>query len=127
MYNTDNKIKNFFDLNAWKEAHKLVLMIYQLIRRFPNDERYGLSDQMRRAVVSITSNIAEGFSRRSSKEKIQFYSMSLGSLTEIQNQLFVAKDVNYLIEKDFPIYFEQTIVVQRLINGLTRSLNLHAT
>ncbi|MEW6408249.1 MAG: four helix bundle protein [Patescibacteria group bacterium] len=75
------KIKSFTDLNAWKEGHKLVLMVYDVTKSFPKEEQFGLSIQLRRAVISFTSNIAEGFSRNSYKEKLQFYSMALGFLT----------------------------------------------
>lgn len=91
------KIAAFTDLDAWKEGHQLVILIYMLTKQFPRDEQFGLTSQIRRAVVSITSNIAEGFSRNSYREKLQFYSMALGSLTEVQNQLLIAKDVGYLI------------------------------
>src|SRR3990167_241538 len=81
------KIQVFTDLNVWREAHKLVLEIYKLTQKFPEGEKFGLTIQLRRAAISITSNIAEGFSRKTDKEKIQFYRMSLGSLMEVQNQL----------------------------------------
>ena len=71
------------DLDAWREAHGLVLMIYKITKNFPKDEIYGLTNQLRRASVSITSNVAEGFSRQSYKEKIQFYYMTCGSVTEV--------------------------------------------
>jgi len=101
MNNDENKIRKFTDLHAWQEGHKLVLMVYKNTENFPNKERYGITDQMRRAVVSLTSNIAEGFSRRSSKEKNRFYCMAQASLVELQNQLIISKDVNYLTESDF--------------------------
>ena len=84
------KIKSFTDLIAWKEGHSLVLAIFKEIRKFPR-EGYSLRDQMGRCSISITSNMAEGFSRKSRKEKVQFYYMSLGSTTELQNQLFNCK------------------------------------
>jgi four helix bundle protein len=115
------KINYFTDLDAWKEGHKLVLQIYKTTKRFPTDERYALADQMKRAAVSITSNIAEGFSRQSYKEKIQFYSTSLDSVTETQNQLFVARDVNYTPNEEFSVLFEQSIKVRKIINGLIKS------
>lgn len=79
------KIRNFTDLNAWKESHKLVLEIYKVTKNFPREEIFGLFSQIKRSAVSITSNIAEGFGRFSKKEQIQFYYISIGSLTEIQN------------------------------------------
>lgn len=115
------KIKSFTDLNAWKEAHKLVLEVYKITKNFPKEEVYSLIDQMRRCAVSISSNIAEGFSRQSKKEKMQFYSIAKGSLTELQNQLLVAKDVGYLSKEDFTLIAQQTVVVHKLINGLMKS------
>ena len=115
------KILNFTDLNAWKEGHKLVLMIYKVTVNFPKEEIFGLVGQMRRCVISITSNIAEGFSRQSYKEKVQFYSVSLGSVTELQNQLLIAKDVGYISDKKYQELFEQTIKVHKILNGLIRS------
>ncbi|MDO9399071.1 MAG: four helix bundle protein [bacterium] len=114
------KIKSFTDLNAWKEGHKLVIEIYQITKDFPKEELFGLTNQIKRAVVSITSNIAEGFSRQSFKEKAQFYSISRGSVTEIQNQLLIAKDIKYLTVDKFNKVAEQTVVVHKLINGLIK-------
>ena len=70
------KIRNFTDLNAWKESHKLVLEIYRITKNFPREEIFGLTSQMRRAAVSVTSNIAEGFGRYSGKEQVQFFYIS---------------------------------------------------
>lgn len=117
-----NKIQSFTDLNAWKEGHKLVLYIYKISDTFPPKEQFGLINQIRRASVSITSNIAEGFSRQSAKEKIQFYYISQGSLTEVQNQLIIAKDVEYLDKEIYLKILQQTVVVNKLINGLIKSL-----
>lgn len=118
----DNKIKSFTDLNAWKEGHKLAISVYKITQDFPHQERFGLTDQIRRCSVSITSNIAEGFSRFGVKEKKQFYYMALGSLTELQNQLLLAGDVDYLPKQDFTKLAEQTIIVSKLINGLIKYL-----
>lgn len=105
------------DLRVWQEAHKLVLLVYKLTKNFPREEIFSLVSQIRRAAVSITSNIAEGFSRQSYKEKLQFYYMSLGSLTELQNQLLLAKDLNYLKQKEFDEFTEQATGVHRLLNS----------
>lgn len=114
------KIKSFTDLNAWKQAHLLVLEIYKLTKKFPKEEQFGLVNQLRRAVVSITSNISEGFSRGSYKEKSQFYSMALGSLTEVQNQLIIARDLGYITKAEFISLADQTIMVSKLLNGLIK-------
>lgn len=116
------KIKNFTDLNTWKEAHKLVLLIYKITKDFPKTETFALADQILRAVVSITSNIAEGFGRQGIKEKIQFYYMAQASLAEVQNQLIIAKDVNYISNIEFGKIWEQSVLVYKLISGLIRSL-----
>jgi len=118
-----DKIRSFTDLNAWKEGHKLVLMIYKISEIFPSKEVFGLTNQMRRASVSITSNIAEGFGRNTVKDKCQFYFMAYGSLTELQNQLIIARDIKYLNKENFKKVADQTIIVAKLINGLKRIKN----
>ena len=123
--NNGNKIKSFTDLNAWKEGHKLVLMIYEITGKFPKEEMFGLTTQLRRAAVSVTSNIAEGFSRQSYKEKAHFYSTSLGSTTEVQNQILIAKDIKYIDNSEFQKIAQQTIVVHKLVNGLIKCSKSH--
>lgn len=118
------KIIRFTDLIAWQEGHKLVLMIYELTKSFPDDEKYGLINQMRRAIVSVTSCIAEGFSRQSSKEKVQFFKMAQGSLIEIQNQLLIARDVKYLTQEDFLKAADQSVIVHKLLNGLIKATRI---
>lgn len=115
-----SKIESFTDLDSWKEAHKLVLMIYKMTKDFPKEEMFGLISQIRRAAVSIVSNIAEGFSRRSYPEKGQFYAIALGSLTEVQSQILVARDLDYLDKERFNQIAGQTVVVSRLLNGLIK-------
>lgn len=114
------KIQSFTDLEVWREAHKLVLMIYKSTKTFPKEETFGLTSQMRRAVVSITSNIAEGFSRYSYKEKVQFYAMAHGSLTELQSQLLIVRDIKYLDEKNFSQLYDQSIIVHKLLNAFIK-------
>ncbi|EKD63303.1 MAG: S23 ribosomal protein [uncultured bacterium] len=119
MPNTE-KIKIFTDLDAWKEGHRLVLAVYEMTKAFPKTELFGLVSQMRRCVVSITSNIAEGFSRKSYREKAQFYAISNGSLTELQNQLIIAKDIKYITQQKFETASEQAIKVKMILGGLIR-------
>lgn len=121
MNNESRKVlTSFTQLDAWKEGHKLVLMVYSITKTFPREDLFGLINQMRRCVVSITSNIAEGFSRQSYKEKLQFYSMALGSVTELQNQLLIARDVGLITKGNFGEIAEQSIVVHTIINGLIK-------
>ena len=121
MNHESGKIKSFTDLDAWREGHKLVLSIYNLTKDFPKEEAFGLVSQMRRCAVSITSNLAEGFSRQSYKEKTQFYSIAQGSVTELQNQLLISRDVGYIAKDAFRQLATQAITVHKIINGLLKS------
>lgn len=115
------KIQNFTDLFAWRESHVVILSIYKVTKMFPSDERFGLIAQIRRASVSITSNIAEGFGRRTSKDKIHFYDMAIGSLNEVRNQLFIARDLSYLTQETWKELEQKIITAHKLINGLIKS------
>src|SRR3989338_6768523 len=114
------KIKDFTDLDTWKIAHDLVLSIYKTSKKFPDSEKFGLVSQIQRASVSITSNIAEGFGRQSYREKVQFYYLAHGSLTEVKNQLLLSKDLGY-ISKDFERVMEKLVTSQRLLQGLIKT------
>lgn len=115
-------ISKFTDLVVWQEAHKLVLKTYKLTSEFLKSEVFGLTSQMNRAAISITSNIAEGFSRGTTKEKIRFYRMSHGSLLELENQYIAAHDIGYVDDKRFESVTEAIILVAKLINGTIKSL-----
>lgn len=114
----NSPIRDFTDLNVWKEGHKLVLMIYKITKDFPRTETYSLVDQMRRAVASITANIAEGFGRQGYKEKVQFYYFAQGSLIELKNFIIIAKDVNYLKQVEFEALMNQANLTHKLLQGL---------
>ncbi|MBI3304711.1 four helix bundle protein [Candidatus Parcubacteria bacterium] len=116
------KIQSFTDLRAWQKGHRLVLDVYRITRAFPREEQFGLTSQLRRAAVSFTSNIAEGFSRVSRREKVQFYTVALGSLTEIQNQLLIARDIGYLSKDQFGSIASQTVEAHKITRGLVRSI-----
>lgn len=120
MENANTKIKSFTDLYTWQEGHKLVIMVYKATKDFPKEEMFGIVSQMRRCVISITSNIAEGFSRNTIKDKIQFYCVAHGSLTELQNQLLAARDIGYLGKEEFNKIANQTVIVHKLITGLKK-------
>ena len=121
---SETSIKQFTDLNAWKEGHGFVLLVYRETKLFPKEEIFGITNQMRRSAVSITSNIAEGFSRNTYKDKIQFYSISLGSVTELQNQLMIAKDVGYISQESYDELIDKSICVHKLLNGLIKRSNI---
>ncbi len=118
----NGKIESFTDLIAWKKAHALAVKIYKITEAFPQKEIYSLTNQMRRSATSISSNIAEGFSRQSKKEKLQFYYTAKGSLTELQNQLLIARDVGYLEKGLFNNIANQTVEVSKLLNGLIKAI-----
>lgn len=117
------RIQSFTDLIAWRKAHLLVLETYKVVDKFPKNELYGLTSQIKRSAISIVSNIAEGFSRKSLKEKIQFYYIALGSLTEYQSQLLLARDLLFIDKEDFTKLSFKTIEISKLINSLIKNLN----
>ena len=121
VYSMTEKITSFTDLKVWQQAHRLVLAIYKITKVFPRDEQFGLTNQMRRAVVSISSNIAEGFSKRTAIDKNKFYNIAQGSLTELQNQLLISKDVGYLDVRTFQELASQTIIVNKMLYGILKS------
>jgi len=112
--------KTFRDLLVWQEAYKLTIDVYRLTKLFPIDEQFGLTSQIKRAIVSVTSNIAEGFGRVGIKEKDQFYSIAGGSLSEVESQLLIAVGVGYIKESDFTSIEPQIILVQKLLHGLRK-------
>lgn len=112
------KITDFTDLEAWKRSHKVVLIIYSITNNFPKSELFGLTSQLRRAGVSITSNIAEGFGRNTYKERAHFYISARGSMSEIRSQLILAKDLNYLSLKDYENIVDELDNAHRLLQGL---------
>jgi four helix bundle protein len=115
------KINSFRDLFAWQEGHKLALTIYSATKHFPREEVFGLTSQIRRASISVTSNIAEGFARNSKKEKAQFYYTALGSLAELKSQLLISKDVGYISNEQFDALESLASHVGKILNGLIRS------
>ena len=90
------KTKSFKDLIVWQKSYQLVLQIYRITKRFPKSEIYGLSQQMRKASISIPSNIAEGYGRKHKAEYEQFLSIAYGSLLELETQFLLAKDLGYI-------------------------------
>jgi len=114
-------IKKFTDLEAWKEAHKLTLLVYRVTKKFPKEETYGLVNQLRRAVVSIESCIAEGFSRYHYRSRLAFYYDSRGSLGEVESQLITSRDLGYIASYDLE---EASVLVEKvgvILGGLIRS------
>jgi four helix bundle protein len=117
MYSDTNK------LIVWQKSHELVLRIYEISQKFPADELYGLTSQIRRAVVSIPSNIVEGKARGSNKEYKRFLLIARGSLEEIKYQILLAKDLGYITQGEYIELNERMDEVGRLLSGLMRNLN----
>lgn len=117
----EGSIRAFTDLNAWKEAHALVVLIYETSKNFPKDEVFGLTSQIRRAAVSVTSNIAEGFGRDSFADKAHFYVIAHASLSEVTSQLYVANDVGYLSDDELDELMDKADIAYKILRGLIRS------
>ena len=112
---------SFEKLKVWQEAKKLVVDVYHLLDEFPKFEKYALCDQIRRAVVSVPSNIAEGSGRKSLKEQIRFLEISYGSLMETFNQLLIAIDLTYITEESVEAIKPRIDAVAKMINGLSNA------
>ena len=109
-------------LIVYQKAMDFVTEIYRLLKTFPSEEKYALCDQIRRAAVSIGSNVAEGFDRGNNKEFLTFLGVAKGSAAEVRSQLYTAYDVGYLQEEKFKELISQAEEVSMLINGLSSSL-----
>ena len=115
--------KNYFSfekLNVWQESRNLVKDIYLLLREFPMEEKYALCDQIRRAVVSVPSNIAEGAGRMSPKEKSHYIEIAFGSLMEVGCQLDIAYELAYITQEELSASEEQVRRVAAMLSGLKR-------
>ena len=110
------------NLEAWKKSFSFVKSVYQVTEKFPPDERFGLTSQIRRCSVSIPSNIAEGAGRKSKKEFIQFLSISLGSLSELDTQLLLSKELGFIEELTCIKLIAELDLIGKLIYGLMKSL-----
>jgi len=111
---------DYKDLVVWQKAMEMVTEVYRITRQFPKEELYGLTSQLRRAAVSVPSDIAEGQSRLTRGEFRQFLGLAKGSLAEVDTQLLIARNLGYLADPS-PV-LERTAEVARLLNGLLNSL-----
>lgn len=109
-------------LEVYQYSKELVTAVYQQLSLFPQEEKFALCDQLRRAVISIPSNIAEGSGRVSSKEKVHFIEIAYGSLMEVSCQLDIAKDLKYLRESDFTTLMQQMEAIARMLSALRFSI-----
>lgn len=116
-------MSTFRDLKIWQKSMSLVTEIYELTGPFPEQEKYGLVAQIRRSAVSVPSNIAEGYGRNSSRDFNRFLSIAMGSLFEIQTQVQIARNLNYLDVKDSAHLFDLSREIERMLSSFIRSLD----
>jgi four helix bundle protein len=119
-----NQIRTHRDLLIWQKSMILVTEIYRKSQRFPTQEQYGLTSQIRRAAVSIPSNIAEGFGRQSTGDYIRFLNIAVGSLFEVQTQIEIAFNLSFIPESDFTGIFESTREIDRMMSSLIQKLKI---
>src|SRR5712691_9181742 len=120
--NGNKSVRSYRDLIAWQKAMDLVEMVYAATQSWPKEELYGLTSQIRRAVVSIPSNIAEGQGRRSDRDFSRYLSIAYGSLREVETQILIAERLGYAGEPEVSKIMEMSAEVGKLVNGLANSL-----
>ena len=116
------KINSYKDLQVWQKAIQLVTDVYTLTKSFPKEDMYGLTSQMRRSAISIPSNIAEGQSKRSTKDYIRFLNIAYGSCAELETQLCISQNLNYAASEQILALSDKGSEISRMINGLINSL-----
>jgi len=117
------EINSYKDLIVWQKSLVLIKSVYVSLRAFPREEVWGLTSQMKRSVVSVASNIAEGSSKRSTREFIRFLNISYGSLSELEAQLIIAYELEFLPKSNMIALTESCNEIGKMLNGLVRSLN----
>jgi four helix bundle protein len=117
-------VKDFRELKVWQRAHQLTLAVYRVTASFPRDELYGLTAQLRRSCASISANLAEGCGRSGDAELARFCSIAMGSASELEYHLLLARDLKLLDGKDYTDLAERTSEVKRMLTGLRKSCML---
>ena len=119
---TTEAIQSYRDLHVWQKARVLVRVVYEVSATFPKEETYGITSQLRRAAISVPSNLAEGSSKGSTPEFLRFISISYGSLCELETQLYLSADLGFITQQACDELLEKTSEIGRMLNGLKRSL-----
>ncbi len=117
ILNVKKMKKEYTELEVWSESRKLTNLVYELTKKYPKEELFGLTNQIRRRAVSVPSNIAEGCGRRTSNDTIQFLHIARGSLYELETQMYLSLDQNYISETDFDGISTQILICKKLLNG----------
>ena len=118
----DMEFASFQKLDVYKRSKELVKFVYHLLRKFPVEERLALCSQLRRAAISVTSNIAEGMGRWSPKEQMHHLEFAFGSLAEVLSQMDIAHDLEYISDDEFKIILDHYFAISRMLSGLKNSI-----
>ncbi len=113
-------MNNYYELEVWKRSRELVNEIYNISKKFPREEIYGITNQIRRCAVSIPSNIAEGVGRQYKKDSVQYFYISRGSLYELETQLFICSDQKYITNDEFVSILDLITECKKLLNGFIK-------
>lgn len=124
MVDGGTKVTRFEDLRVWQDALELAVVVYKTTKAFPDDERYGITSQIRRAASSISANIAEGFGRRSLKDKTHFYTMAYGSILEMKNFLHLSFRLEYIEEDPVQGLLDTALSIQKQLNALISTIHV---
>lgn len=116
-------IRSYRDLDVWRRSKALAISIYKVTEDFPKNEIYGLTSQIRRAAVSVPSNVAEGFRRNSDKEKLQFLHIAFGSGAELETQIEISKDLNYLDKDKYSKIFGELEEIMKMLNSIINNFD----
>ncbi len=119
-------LRSFRDLIVWKKAADLAVLVYKLTGQFPASELYGMTSQMRRAVISISSNIAEGFKRSHGGEKLQFYNIAYGSTAELESQSEIASRLGYISDEDSEALVAALNEISKMLDGLIKATRFNS-
>ena len=122
MKHQRSMLKNYKDLTVWQKSYELCFKIYRITAEFPNEERYGLTSQIRRAAVSILSNIAEGYGRKTTVDYIRMLYISYGSVCELETQILLAGDLGYIEKGELGIARKDVAEIERMLKALITSL-----
>jgi four helix bundle protein len=121
------EIRSYKDLIVWQKAIELVASVYSISKTFPNEEKFGLINQLNRAVVSVPANIAEGWGRESSKNYLQFLRISRGSLMEVETLMIISKNLNYIDDNSFKLISDKIEETGKILQGLIKSIQTKIT
>ena len=118
------KISSFEQLRVWQYSQDVAVAVYKIVRKFPAEEKFGLSDQLRRSSSSISANIAEGFGRQTSRDKSHFYTIANGSLLETKSHLYLASKLGYISEEQLSELNSIIVSTQKMLNAFIKSVKL---